>query len=527
MNLSGKNIIGYSLSSTGEKSFHAFNPADGSPSPTPFFRASPDEINRAFELADQAAPVLSVLPANRIALFLAKIAENIMLAGDILLTTATFETGLPESRIMGERGRTISQIKMFVDLIRDGSWVEASIDTGIPERQPVPKPDIRRMLIPIGPVIVFGAGNFPLAFSVAGGDTISALASGNPVIVKAHPAHPGTSELVGQCILDAARATGMPDGTFSLLFDEGFTVGQALVSHPSARAVGFTGSFQGGKSLFDLAMKRPEPIPVFAEMGSVNPMFILPDALRDNPGVIASKIAGSVTLGAGQFCTNPGLIIVLNNSDTRSFLTSMADAIKEAVPQTMLTAAIAERYRADVDNLVTAGMIDLLAGATLQPAINQGPPIIATVTGTQFENNPKLAEEIFGPYSLIVLCDTPDQMLRIAGNLDGQLTISLFYHDNEELARYQGLTGIIRTKAGRIVFNGVPTGVEVCHSMHHGGPFPASTDSRFTSVGTSAIKRWARPVAFQDCPEELLPPALKSGNPLKIWRLINGKNTNE
>lgn len=527
MNLSGKNIIGYSLSGNPENCFQAVNPVDGSLSESNYCIASSHDIDSAMNLAGKAAADLSKLSPEQKALFLERIANNILLTGDLLIKTCQFETGFPESRVISERGRTVSQIRMFAEFIREGSWVEATIDTALHDRQPVAKPDIRKMLFPIGPVVVFGAGNFPLAFSVAGGDTISALAAGNPVIVKAHPAHPGTSDLVGQCILNAAQDSGMPEGTFSLLFDSGFSVGKSLVTHPLTRAVAFTGSYHGGKSLFDLAMNRPEPIPVFAEMGSVNPIFILPSAMHEKASQIAQKIAASVTLSAGQFCTNPGIIIIPDNEDKHHFLDSLAEAIHSALPQTMLTSSIADRYQSDIKELLESKKINLLSRSVHPTAKNQAPPTVAIVTAEIFELNPNLADEIFGPYSLVVLYQSNEQMSRIAKNLRGQLTISIFHDDAGELGSCSDFVDLARTRAGRIVFNGVPTGVEVCPSMHHGGPFPASTDSRFTSVGTSAIKRWAMPVAFQDCPADLLPPAIQPGNPLGIWRSVNGKTTRD
>jgi len=527
MELTGKNIIGHSFSAAGDQFLTAVNPHDGSSSGYSYAIATGREIESAMALAGRAAPELSKFSAERKARFLEKIADNILHADDFLILTARFETGLPEGRIISERGRTISQIRMFADFITEGSWVEASVDTGNPAREPLPKPDLRKMLIPVGPVVVFGSSNFPLAFSVAGGDTVSALAAGNPVIVKAHPAHPGTSDIIGQCIRNAAIETGMPDGTFSLLYDSGFRVGQSLVSHPATKAVGFTGSFSGGKALFDLAMKRPGPIPVFAEMGSVNPIFILPEAMQASGNATAEKIAGSVTLGAGQFCTNPGLVLLVNNGDAQLFMDSLSERIRNAIPQTMLTPSIALRYDSDCHKVIGGNQVQLLSKSANPAGLNQAVPVIASVSGDIFEKNTGLAEEVFGPFSLVVLCDSVEQMMRIARELPGQLTASLFFQHSTELARHAGLIEILQSRAGRIVFNGVPTGVEVCHSMHHGGPFPASTDSRFTSVGTSAIKRWARPVAFQDCPDELLPPELQSGNPLSVWRLVNGKTTTE
>jgi NADP-dependent aldehyde dehydrogenase len=518
-----KNSIGYDLSEGTGKTFYSVNPGFGMQSEIAVYFASADDIDLAMQKASRAAGLMAGITSGQRALFLERIAENILELGDSLIDVCCKETGLPNGRITGERGRTVGQIRMFAKYIREGSWVDASIDTALPDRQPAPKPDIRRMLIPVGPVVVFGASNFPLAFSVAGGDTISALAAGNPVVVKAHPAHPVTSSMIRNCINNAAKETGMPDGVFSLLFDSGFEVGRQIVQHPLSKAVGFTGSYLGGKALFDLATTRPEPIPVFAEMGSVNPIFILPEAMQKNGEAIGMAIAASVTLGAGQFCTNPGLVILPDSAGSEAFIKTLADSIRLSIPQTMLTPVIAERYAADANAIISRKPVSLLSASVNETSGNQGTPKVATVFGDEFESNPGLAEEVFGPFSLVVLCSSREQFIRIAGNLKGQLTAGIYYYDGPEIASYDDLIHILENKAGRLVFNGVPTGVEVCHSMQHGGPFPASTDSRFTSVGTSAIRRWARPVAFQDCPGDLLPPELKDGNPLDIWRLHNGQ----
>ena len=527
MSMPVKNILGYSKSEGTGRTFRSVNPESGALSENDVYCATSADISHAIQLAEQAAPVLAGIGPDHLAGFLDKIADNILELGDNLIETCCFETGLPPARITGERGRTVGQIRMFADFVRDGSWVEASIDTAIPDRQPAPRPDIRRMLIPVGPVIVFGASNFPLAFSVAGGDTVSALAAGNPVIVKAHPAHPLTGNMIGQCIANAAKTAGMPDGTFSLLFDDGFETGIGLVSHPGAKAVGFTGSFAGGKALFDLANQRPEPIPVFAEMGSVNPIFILPEAMRKKGPAIGSAIAASVMLGAGQFCTNPGLIILPEADGSEDFISSLSEAFRSATPQTMLTGAIAGRYAANLQDRLADQTVTRCFISEKDSVAHQGKPAVAVVSGDSFEANPSLAEEVFGPFSVVVICSSRNQFIRIAANLRGQLTAGIYYQDQAEINLFRDLTDILRTKAGRVIFNGVPTGVEVCHSMQHGGPFPASTDSRFTSVGTSAIKRWARPVAFQDCPAELLPDALKDGNPLNLLRLYNGNYVRE
>jgi 2,5-dioxopentanoate dehydrogenase len=525
MNLKGQHFIGLERSGEISEFFTAINPATNEAIGVKYHTASQDEINRAVSGAAESFAGYSAITAKQKALFLTLIADLILEAGDHLIAVCTSETGLPAGRILGERTRTINQIRLFADLVLEGSWVEAAIDTAIPERQPAPRPDIRSMLIPIGPVVVFGAGNFPLAFSVAGGDTISALAGGNPVIVKAHPAHPGTSEIIADCITEAAKRSGMPGGIFSLLFDTGYNTGKALVMHPQIRAVAFTGSFAGGKALYDLAQTRPDPIPVFAEMSSVNPIFILPEALKKSAGSIAKAIAGSVTLGAGQFCTNPGLLFLVNDANSGPFLETLGEEIKKSIPQTMLTPEIAENYQKKVSQALAGRAMNILMESTEHSLVNQSKPLIALVSGADFEQDQNLASEVFGPYSLVVSCSSMSQMVSIARSLQGQLTATIFHDAENDPDDFDELPGILKNKAGRLIFNGIPTGVEVCHAMNHGGPFPASTDSRFTSVGTSAIKRFVRPVAFQDCPQSLLPTELRDGNPLNIIRLINGKRS--
>ncbi len=527
MNLTGQHFLGFERSGENPGYFTAINPASGQAIGVKYPSASNNEINRALVKAEECFTTYAATTSGQRASFLNLIADQILETGDQLIETCTAETGLPTARIIGERARTINQIRLFADYILEGSWVEAAIDTALPERQPAPRPDIRSMLIPIGPVVVFGAGNFPLAFSVAGGDTISALAGGNPVIVKAHPAHPGTSEIIANCITEAAKRSGMPDGTFSMLYDSGFTTGKALVMHPHTRAVAFTGSFAGGKALYDLAQTRPDPIPVFAEMSSVNPIFILPGALKKSAGSIAKAIAGSVTLGAGQFCTNPGLVFLVDGDGSDHFLETLGDEIRKSVPQTMLTPEIAENYSKKVSKSLASKNTRILMAAAEDSVLNQSRPVIALVSGADFEKDQNLASEVFGPFSLVVRCHTRTQLLRIARSLHGQLTASIFHDADKDLDDFTDLPSILKTKAGRLVFNGVPTGVEVCHAMNHGGPFPATTDSRFTSVGTSAIKRFVRPVAFQDCAQSILPPELKDGNPLGIIRLTNGKRSSQ
>jgi len=459
------------------------------------------------------------------AALLRDIAGEIEALGDVLIETASRESRLPAARITGERGRTVAQLRMFADLLDEGSWVDAHIDTAIPDRTPIPKPDIRKMLIPLGPVVVFGASNFPLAFSTAGGDTASALAAGCPVIVKAHPAHPDTSALVALAISRAVGTSGLPAATFQHAVGD-IPLGQALVAHPLTRAVGFTGSLHAGKSLFDIASRRKEPIPVFAEMGSVNPTVILPEALRNNARSIATTMAGSITLGVGQFCTNPGLLFAVDSPQLDSFIDTLSKAISEVAPAPMLTEGIAGHYNRNLSKLLDARGVELVATASTEKQPNLGTATVAKVSAAHFAANPALADEVFGPFSLLVTCRDQDELLMAIDSLTGQLTASIWATESE-LTDSSDLFDALMARVGRLIINGAPTGVEVCPSMHHGGPFPATTDSRFTSVGTDAIKRFLRPLAYQNTPQSMLPAELHDHNPLGILRLVNGSYTRE
>lgn len=455
------------------------------------------------------------------ATFLRAIAEEIEALGPELVSTAMRETNLPEARIINERGRTTGHCRMFADLVEEGSWVDARVDTALPARMPAPKPDIRKMLVPLGPVVVFGAANFPLAYSTAGGDTVSALAAGCPVLVKAHPAHLETSRLVADAIEKAAVKTGMPQGVFQHLHGEGFEIGQALVKHPLTKAVGFTGSLAGGKALFDLANQRPEPIPVFAEMSSINPVILLPETLARDAAKTAANLAASITLGVGQFCTNPGLIIAIENEALNAFIKTLASEIQKALPGTMLHQGIADNYsRRLTQTLAQKGV--KTEGQAANGTHSQGTPLVASVSAEAFIQNPALSEEVFGPFSLIVRCKNFEELMKVVSRGHGQLTATLM-GDEAEIGKHKALINVLIEKAGRLIINGVPTGVEVCPSQMHGGPFPSTTDSRFSAVGIDAIKRFARPVAFQNFPESLLPEELKTDNPLGIWRLFNGE----
>lgn len=456
--------------------------------------------------------------------FLRAIADEIEALGDELVKTAMSETALPEARIIGERGRTTGHCRMFADYIEEGSWVEARIETALSDRMPAPKPDIRKKLVPLGPVVVFGAANFPLAYSTAGGDTASALAAGCPVIVKAHPAHAKTSELVAGAIKKAMNKAGMPKGVFQHLHGASFEVGQALVKHPHTKAVGFTGSFVGGKALFDLANQRPIPIPVFAEMSSINPVILLPESLKKNFTKTAALLASSMTLGVGQFCTNPGLILAVDGEDLNQFIKELSSKLKEALPAEMLHPGIAANYVKRMAETLAQKGVKLEVQSDAESKIgdkNQGRPTVASAAASTFLNNPSLAEEVFGPFSLIIRCGDMNELNSVISHIHGQLTSSII-GEEAEIAKHTNLTNMLVEKAGRLIINGVPTGVEVNPAQNHGGPFPATTDSRFTAVGTDALKRFARPVAFQGFPDTLLPDELKDSNPLKIWRLYNG-----
>lgn len=524
MTLTGKNLIGNLESANGNITFQAKNPKDNSSLEINFTEAIPDEVSRAVEKADQAFTMYKNKSAGEKAAFLEAIGEEIMNLGDTLIHRCMNETALPEGRLNGERGRTVNQLKMFADLVREGSWVNARIDTAIPDREPVPKPDVRQMQRPLGPVGIFGASNFPLAFSVAGGDTASALAAGCPVVVKAHPLHPGTSELVGKAILKAAGRTGMPDGVFSLVQGPSVDVGLAIVNHPKITGIGFTGSFKGGKALFDAANQRPVPIPVYAEMGSTNPVFLLPGAIKERKETLADGLAGSVNLGVGQFCTNPGLVISEQSEESDEFLKNLDSAITNQDSGVMLSDGMKENYIQKTKRLSNTKGVSLLSRN--KESANSVQSNIFTTTVDTFLANNELEEEVFGPSSLHVSSKGKQDLIRIAENLSGHLTATIHGTD-KDLQEYAELVEVLEQKVGRIIFNGFPTGVEVCHSMHHGGPFPATTAPRTTSVGTMAIYRFTKPVCYQDFPQTSLPNELKNSNPLNINRLINGEYTTD
>ena len=524
--ITGKNYIGNVLASTGKTTFKTFNPETNIENSIVYTEASDVEIQKAVELATEAYKVLKDISGTKKSEFLNEIANEIEDLGDELVKTYCSETGLPEGRAIGERGRTTFQLRSFANLVKEGSWVEATIDTAQPDRQPIPKVDIRKMMIPLGPVVVFGASNFPLAYSTAGGDTASALAAGCPVIIKSHPMHAGTGELVASAIIKAASKTGMPNGVFSNLNSSGIEVGVKLVQHPQVKAVGFTGSIGGGRALFNMAAQRPEPIPVFAEMGSVNPVVILPNAAKIKGADWAKTYAGSITLGSGQFCTNPGLILGLKGDDLTNFIHVLSEEIVKIEPTCMLHPNIIGAYESNKAKMQDQQGLKTIATLNKDIADNYGRQIITTVEGATFLKNTTLHQEVFGPFSMVVQCEDKEQLEEIISNLEGQLTGTILA-ENNELESFYMVVDALQNRVGRIIFNGVPTGVEVCPAMVHGGPYPASTDSRFTAVGINSIKRWVRPFSFQSWPNELLPDALKNENPLGISRVIDGKTTTE
>lgn len=521
MTLEGKNFIAGSQTATGSAQFRAIGPATGQELDPPFHEANEAQADQALQAAHDAFRDYRRRPAADRARFLRGIATQIESLGDDLIERANRETALGVERLRGERGRTTAQLRMFADVIEEGSWVDARIDHAIPDRKPLPKPDVRRMRIPIGPVVVFGASNFPLAFSVAGGDTASALAAGCPVVVKAHPAHPGTSELVAVAIIAAAEKTGMPPGVFSLLHGRSPELSLALVRHPLTAAVGFTGSLKAGRALFNAAAARPNPIPVFAEMGSVNPVFLLPGALAERGEQIAQGLKQSVTLGVGQFCTKPGIVVGIEHDATRRFIASTSELMKTASPGAMLHAGIHTAYLEGVKQTSSIPGVHV-ASAAQAPSGQQVIPTLFVTDGNTFLAHERLGEELFGPSAVFVTASSRAQMMQIAQELEGHLTATI-HGTPDDLREFADLVDVLQQKVGRLIFNGFPTGVEVCPSMQHGGPYPATTDARTTSVGSAAIERFVRPICFQNFPQQALPPALRDDNPHKIWRLVDGQ----
>lgn len=522
--ISGSNLIDCKRVPGDGESFNAVNPATGAILTPSFSAASQTQVDTAVSAALRAFESTQDLPPHWQATFLDTIADRVMDLGDALLERAEAESALPRPRLTGERGRTTGQLKLFASLVREGSWVDAVIDTADPARKPAPKPDVRRMLIPRGPVAVFGASNFPLAFGALGGDTASALAAGNPVIVKGHPSHPGTSELMASAVLSAIDQLKLPTGLFSLLQGTSHALSGSLVKHPGVEAVGFTGSQRGGRALFDLAAARPRPIPVYAEMGSLNPLVILPGAIKERSDQIAQGLAASILLGAGQFCTKPGLILLVG--DAPDFVQSLARQIQSSPAFTLLNQGLRNAFSDRTAHF--SKLTGVTTHVTGQPAGHANTTgMLFQTTADHFTANPALHEEAFGPAALIVTCRDADQALAVARTVGGSLTGTLHTGSSDSPADIRKLLRGLESIAGRVILNGYPTGVEVCHAMVHGGPYPATTDPNSTSVGTGAIRRFARMVSFQDLPDPLLPPDLQNANPLSLWRTVNGERTKQ
>lgn len=526
MKLTGRSIIGFQEGIAGENLFYATNPRTGERLVPEFVSAKPREVELAAGMANKAFAIYGRTSGQQKAAFLRTIAINIeRIAGEIT-ERAEQETALPPARLQGEIARTCGQLRLFAQVVEEGSWITARIDRADRERKPAAKPDIRSMLRPLGPVAVFGASNFPLAFSVAGGDTASALAAGNPVIVKAHPAHPGTSEMVGQAVRDAVRQSKLPEGVFSLLFDAGNQVGTTLVTHPLVKAGGFTGSRAAGRILMNLAAARPEPIPFYAEMSSTNPVFILPGALRQRGDSIATGLHSSFTLGAGQFCTKPGMVFVPEGEDATRFAGKLQQSVSGSPPFHLLTGAIRSSYNAGLTTRKAKDGVKVLAEPASDGAGKSVGAALFETDAKVFLKDHDLSEEIFGPATLLVRHSDRDELLEAARGLEGHLTATI-HGTEQDLLEFSDLIAILEGKVGRLVLNGFPTGVEVSHAMVHGGPYPATSDGRSTSVGSQAIFRFSRLVCYQGFPDAALPDELKDGNSLGIWRMIDGETTRE
>lgn len=527
MTLHGQSIIaGVPTPELGD-SFHASNPATGQELEPPFQEALGSLADAAMEAADRDFDEFRAKSPEDRAKFLETIAEGLEVLGDALLQRAHEETALPMARLTAERGRMTMQARLFAKVIREGTWLEARIDRAIPDRQPLPKPDVRRMMQPLGPVVVFGASNFPFAISVAGTDTVSALGAGCPVVVKAHPGHPGTCEMVARVIAEAAKKTGMPRGVFSLLQGKSNYIGMALAKHPLTTAVAFTGSLKGGRALFDACVSRQNPIPFYGELGSVNPVFLLPGALKERAAQVAESFVGALTMGVGQFCTNPGIVFGLKSAELGAFMDKTAELVKGWQPSTMLHGGISGAYDSGVERLASVpGM--RVAAKSGTPASAEASQAAATVFITDmktFSANETLREEVFGPTSVVTYCESKADLERLAESFDGQLTAAI-HGTVEDLKEHSRLIRILERKAGRIIFNGFGTGIEVCPSMHHGGLYPAATHSFFTSIGTAAISRFVRPVCYQGFPDECLPEPLQNKNATGTWRMVDGAMTN-
>ncbi|MCK2183013.1 aldehyde dehydrogenase (NADP(+)) [Halomonas getboli] len=522
MTLEGKMLIGQETVQGQRDAIHAINPATNEALEPAYHGGTRENVAHACELAWAAFDRYRDTTLEARASFLETIADEIEALGDALIERAVIESGLPQARIQGERGRTCNQLQLFAKTVRAGEWLDVRIDPAMPERQPLPRADLRQRHVALGPVAVFGASNFPLAFSVAGGDTASALAAGCPVIVKAHSAHPGTSELVGRAIQSAVRRCDLPEGVFSLIFGSGREVGQALVANPCIKAAGFTGSRSGGLALWHVAQSRPEPIPFYAEMSSINPVFALPAALEARGATMGEAFVGSLNMGAGQFCTNPGLVIAIKGPALDQFIDAARQSVEASPAQTMLTPGIHEAYESGVQGFINSDKAREVARGQQDRGPNQCRTGLFVTSAADFIGDEALQAEIFGSTSLVVECNDVTELHRVAEHLEGQLTATL-QMDEADLETARALLPVLERKAGRILVNGWPTGVEVCEAMVHGGPFPATSDARTTSVGTAAIKRFLRPVCYQDLPDALLPEALRENNPLTLRRLMDGQ----
>lgn len=521
MALTGEMLIGARSVRGSEAPFRAVDPAAGETIDPPFGGAGAAEVARACALAAEAFDAYRETGLDRRAGFLEAIASGILALGDALIARAARETGLPAGRLEGERARTVGQLRLFATVVREGGWLDVRIDPAMPARAPLPRPDLRLRQIGVGPVAVFGASNFPLAFSVAGGDTASALAAGCPVVVRAHPAHPGTSELVGRAVQAAVASSGLPEGVFSLLQGAGNALGAALVADPRIASVGFTGSRAGGLALMRIAAGRAVPIPVHAEMSSINPVVLLPAALAGRGGDIGRGLVASLTMGAGQFCTNPGLLLAVDGPEVEAFLAGAAEALGDVAPAPMLTPGIFAAYRAGVERLAGHPGVRMVAQGQVAAGANRGRSAILTTDAGTFLADAGLREEVFGAATLLVRCRDLAEVREVLERQEGQLTLTL-QMDAADLDAARALLPTLERKAGRVLVNGWPTGVEVSHAMVHGGPFPATSDARTTSVGTLAIRRFLRPVCYQDFPADLLPEPVRDDNPSHFWRQIDG-----
>ncbi|OTG65675.1 aldehyde dehydrogenase (NADP(+)) [Acinetobacter sp. ANC 4470] len=517
----GQNFIAGQRSALGHEILHSVNATTGEALAYEFHQATEQEVNQACEVASQAFKRYRHTSPEQRAQFLEAIADELDALGQDFLEIVSQETALPIARLQGERGRTSGQMRLFAKVLRRGDFLGARIDTALPDRQPMPRVDLRQIKIGVGPIAVFGASNFPLAFSTAGGDTASALAAGCPVVVKAHSGHMATADLVAQAIERAVKKTNMPKGVFNMVYGNG--VGATLVKHPLIQAVGFTGSLKGGRALCDMAAARPQPIPVFAEMSSINPMLILPAALKSRGTQIAQELADSVVMGCGQFCTSPGLIIGIKSPEYSQMIETLTDIINAKPAQTMLNAGTLKSYSSGLEHLTVHQGIQHLAGQVQQG--NQAQPqLFKADVQLLLAADQLLQEEIFGPTTIVIEVEDKAQLIQAISSMNGQLTASLIA-DEADLAEFAAVVPILEEKAGRLLLNGYPTGVEVCDAMVHGGPYPATSDARGTSVGTLAIERYLRPVCYQNYPQSLLPEALRDENPLNLLRLINGEMT--